>query len=68
MGVAPEDQCHAFTGRQRTKGYPQPVELRESGSCATDGEAVNLKPALLEGGFFVFGVERWLTELGTRPI
>lgn len=55
MGVAPEDQCHAFTGRQRTDGYPQPVELRESGSYATGGEAVNLKPALYGAGFSSFG-------------
>ena len=46
MGVAPEDQCQAFLGRQRFDGYPQPIGLRECGSCATDGEAVHRKPAL----------------------
>lgn len=53
MGVAPEGQCHAFTGKQRLNGYPQPIGLRERGSCATDGEAVNLKLALFWSGFFV---------------
>ena len=53
MGAAPDDQCHAFTGRQRTEGCPQLIESRECGSCAMDGEAVFLKPALLpRSGFF----------------
>lgn len=66
MGVAPEDQCHAFTGRQRFEGYPQPIGLRECGSYATDGGAVNLKPALSGAGFSLLGVIS--IEPGNRPI
>jgi hypothetical protein len=47
MGVAPKVLCHALIGRQKTDGYPQPIGLRECGSCATDGEADEpWKPAL----------------------
>jgi hypothetical protein len=39
MGAAPENQCHAFTGRQRIEGCPQLIESRECGSYAMDGGA-----------------------------
>lgn len=52
MGAAPEVQCHAFSGRQRADGSPQPIGLRERGSCARDGEVDNLKSPLFYGAGF----------------
>jgi len=42
-GSAPEMECHAFIGRQTVNGWSPPVEFRERGSCAMDGEAVRFK-------------------------
>ena len=67
MGVAPENQCHAFVGRLRFDGNPQPTGLRECGSCATDGWAVILKPALIGAGFSFFEHDS-ANEPETRPI
>ncbi len=36
-------ECHAFLGRQTVDGWSPPVEFRERGSCAMDGEADQLK-------------------------
>jgi len=38
-GSAPEVECHAFLGRQTADGWSPPVEFRERGSLAMDGEA-----------------------------
>ena len=67
MGVAPEDQCQAFLGRQRFDGYPQPIGLRECGSCATDGEAVHRKPALSKERVFHSAAIRKRLNTSSNP-